>query len=330
MSEPRSGRRVYLTGGRGFIGGAVARLLRRRGDEVVAVVRDPSRAEALREIGAHVVAGDLRSMEALVGGMRETDAVVHVAGEYRIGITPSERPAMLDANVGATVRVLDAAAEAGVARIVHVSTGNVLGDTQGRIVDESYRRDLHRPFLSYYDETKYLAHVAARERADAGAPIVIVMPGQTYGPGDHSAVGTQLRGAFDGSLRYVALDTLGLSLAHVDDLASGIVAALDRGRERESYILGGPNIRLAEALAISARLGARRPPRLRMPTRLLRAASRLPAPVLAAAGVPSNLAEVISAADGVTYWLSSARASRELGYGPRGIEAGLRDTFGIH
>ncbi|MFL5778424.1 MAG: NAD-dependent epimerase/dehydratase family protein [Chloroflexota bacterium] len=329
MTDPTTPRRVYLTGGAGFIGGAVARLLRRRANSVVAVVRDPERAADLLDIGVEVVAGDLHSMEALAGAMRGCDAVVHAAGSYRVGIPVSERPAMLDANVGSTARVLDAAIEAGVPRIVYVSTGNVFGNTNGRIVDESFRRDLHQPFLSYYDETKYQAHVLARERAQAGAPVIIAMPSQTYGPGDHSDVGAALRAAHDGRLRYRVLETVGLSLVHVDDVAGGIVAALDRGRVRESYILGGPNLRLADALDLAARLGGHVPPRLRVSTSLLRAAARLPAGIAQAAGLPPNLGEVISAADGVTYWLSSGRASRELGYAPRGIEGGLRDTFDV-
>ena len=106
---------------------------------------------------------------------------------------------MYEANVGATQRVLDAAIAAGVPRIVYISTVNVFGNTHGRIVDETYRRDLAEGFLSYYDETKYLAHVAAEARIEAGAPIVIVQPGTVYGAGDHSGIGAQLKAAYDGT-----------------------------------------------------------------------------------------------------------------------------------
>ena len=96
--------------------------------------------------------------------------VIHIAGSYLVGIPASERPAMYEANVGATQRVLDAAIAAGVPRIVYISTVNVFGNTHGRIVDETYHRDLTEGFVSYYDETKYLAHVAAEARIEAGAP----------------------------------------------------------------------------------------------------------------------------------------------------------------
>ncbi|MBA2374278.1 MAG: NAD-dependent epimerase/dehydratase family protein [Chloroflexi bacterium] len=319
--------RVYLTGGAGFIGRATVRRLITHGGSVVAVVREPDRAAGLADLGVEVVSGDLSSLEGMVGRMRGTDVVIHLAGSYRIGIARSERPAMFDANVGATKRVLDAAIAAGVPRIVHVSTVNVFGDTKGRIVDEGYRRDLHHGFVSYYDETKYLAHVAAVERMRAGAPIVIAMPASVYGRGDHSGTGEQLQAAFEGTARYIALGDLGISPVHVDDVAAGIVAAAEVGRVGESYILAGKNMRLRDAVEVAARAGGRRPPRLEIPARLLRAMARL-GPLGDALGSSANLSEVVSAADGVTYWASSAKASLKLGFAPREIEAGMRDAFG--
>ncbi len=198
--------RVFVTGGAGFIGRSVCRQLRARGDEVVAVVRDPGRAADLEELGCEVRAGDLASPEALTGGMRSCDGVIHLAGSYRIGIPARERPQMYEANVGATHRVLEAAIATGVPRIVHVSSVNALGNTHEKIVDETYRRDISQGFLSYYDETKHLAHVAARELISSGAPVLIAMPGTTYGPGDHSAIGSQLQLAYEGRLRVTGHD----------------------------------------------------------------------------------------------------------------------------
>jgi nucleoside-diphosphate-sugar epimerase len=260
--------------------------------------------------------------------MRGCDGVIHLAGSYRIGIAARERPSMYDANVGATYRVLRAAIETDVPRIVHVSTVNVFGDTRGRIVDENYRRDVRRGFLSYYDETKYLAHVAARELIDAGAPILIAMPGVTYGPGDHTAIGGQLEAAFRGRASAIAMGDLGVSPAHVDDVAAGIVAALRDGRIGEQYILAGPNLRLRDLIATAARVGGHGPPRFEVPRRLIRGVARLGPLVARALGQPPNLREVVSASDGVTYWASSGKASLKLGYAPRELEGGLRDTFG--
>jgi nucleoside-diphosphate-sugar epimerase len=323
--------RVVVTGGGGFIARSVIRVLVERADDVVAIVRDPGRAGPIA--GVTLVAGDLSSESGLRSQFAGADAVIHLAGMYRVGITEAERPAMLDANVGATTRVIDAAVAAGVRRTVYVSTVNAFGNTRGRVVDESYRRDVKDGFVSYYDETKYLAHEAALERIGRGAPVIIVQPGTVYGPGDHSAIGAQLEQAYRGTLPYRAVDDVGIAPVHVDDLAAGIVAALDRGKVGEAYVLAGPTMRLADALAVAARSGGKRLPRLRIPTVLLRAlapiASRLPPGVTTRAGLPANIAEVVAAAAGVTYWASSARAGRELGFRARPLESGLRDAFGM-
>jgi dihydroflavonol-4-reductase len=324
--------RTVVTGAAGFIGRAVVRRLAARGDEVIAIVRDPSRAGDIAPSGVRLVPGDLSSVDRLRRDMAGADAVVHLAGMYRVGIAPDERPAMLDANVGATERVIDAAVAARVPRIVYVSTANTFGNTHGRVVDESFRRDLAEGFVSYYDETKFLAHQAAEERIARGAPVVIVQPGTVYGPNDHSAIGIQLEQAYRGRLPYRAVDDLGVTPVHVDDLAAGIVAALDRGRLGESYVMAGPAIRHGQALETAARVGGHRLPRLRVPPALLRSlapvVSRLPRGLTARLGLPPNMREVVSAADGVTYWASSAKAERELGFRNRSLETGLRDAFG--
>jgi nucleoside-diphosphate-sugar epimerase len=293
-----------------------------RGDEVIAPVRDRRRAEELIDMGVAVVEDDLSDVDRLAEMLRDVDAVIHAAGSYRVGIARAERGAMWDANIGTATRVLDAAERARTPRIVYVSTVGVFGNTHGQVVDETYRRNIRDGFLSWYDETKFGAHEVAAQRARTGAPIVSVLPSQVYGPGDYTAIGEQLRLAHAGKLPYRALDEVGLGFVHVEDLGVGIVAALDRGAAPGSYVLSGPRHRLSEALAIAARLGGRKPPRLAIPTGII----RVMAPLGRVVGQP-NLREVIEAAAGVTYWASSDKAIRELGFAPRELEDGLRDTF---
>ena len=319
---------VFVTGAAGFIGSRVARLLRERGDEVVAVVRNPAKAVALRDLGVRLVAGDLGSEAAIRAAMTDADAVIHIAGSYNVGIPASERPLMYEANVAVTERVLDAAIADGIPRIVEITTINVFGNSHGQVHDETFRRDLADGFLSYYDETKYLAHVAAEARIAAGAPIVIVAPGTVYGPHDHSAIGFQLKAAFDGTARFVALGDLGVSPTHVDDIAAGIVAGLDRGRIGEVYIMGGESMRLRDAMGVAARAAGRRLPRLAIPNGVLRVGVRLAPGGGALFGLAPNLAEILRAADGVTLWASHAKATTELGYTSRDLETGVRDAYG--
>jgi len=315
--------RVVVTGGAGLVGRAVVEALRHRGDDVIALVRDPDRASFLAASGAELVRSDLSDVAALTDQLRGADGVIHAAGSYRVGIPKAERGAMWDANVGTTTRMLDAAEAAGTPRVVYVSTVNVFGNTHGKVVDETYRRDLGEGFLSWYDETKYGAHEVAEARIAAGAPVVITMPSQVYGPGDRTGFGEQVRLAYEGRLPYRAVDGVRIGLVHSDDLAAGIVAALDRGAPGRSFVLSGPHSSLGEAIDIAARIGGRRPPRLRMPDGLL----KVMAPLGRLVGQP-NLREVVSASVGVTYLASSARAEAELGFTARDVEAGLRDVYG--
>jgi dihydroflavonol-4-reductase len=319
---PAAPLRVFITGGTGFIGRRVVERLARRRATVVAAVRDSARAADLADLGVELAVDDLSDVRRLVDHMRGADAAVHVAGSYRVGIRRAERGRMWDANVGATTRFFDAAARAAIPRLLYVSTVNVFGNTGGKVVDEAYRRNLSDGFLSWYDETKYGAHEVVERRIADRAPVVVVLPSQVYGPGDHSEVGRQLRGAYEGTLRYRALDDVGFGLVHVEDLASGIVAALERGAAGESYILSGPTTTLGEAMALAAELGGRRVPRLRLPTSLLRIA----APLGRVIGQP-NLREIVAASAGVTYWASSAKARRALDFEPRDLRAGFEATF---
>ena len=323
--------RVVVTGGAGFIGRALIKRLATGGVDVVALVRDPQRAAFLEQPHVTLEQGDLKDTAALANLMRGADGVIHAAGEYRVGIAKDERPKMLDANLGTTERVLDAAIAAQTRRIVYVSTVNVFGDTHGQTIDESYRRDANTTqgrYLSFYDHSKYLAHLAAERRIAEGAPIVIVQPVQVYGPHDHSAVGGQLAAAYTGTLPYLALVNVGLAFVHVEDLADGIVAALIRGRIGQSYVLGGAPLRLRGVLAIAAKAGGHKLPRLAWPTTMLRLVAFFQRHGINLAGTPSDLTESIDAGDNVTYWASSAKAIKELGFSPRPLEQGIVATYG--
>jgi dihydroflavonol-4-reductase len=294
-----------------------------RGDGVLGLVRDAGHAGRIADLGVQLIEDDLSDVARLTEAFRGADAVVHAAGRYRIGIAREERGAMWDANVGTTTRLFDAAEAASVPRIVHVSTVNVFGNTHGRIVDETYRRNLGEGFVSWYDETKYRAHEVVEQRIAGGAPALIVMPGTVIGPGDHSEIGVQLSQAASGRLGYVAAAGMGITPIHVDDEAAGIVAVLDRGGIGRSYVVAGECIRLGQALAIAAASGTRTLPRLRVPDQLLRAM----APFGRLIGQP-QLREVVAASVDVTYWATSKRAGDELAFAPRSAEAAIRDTFG--
>ena len=173
---------------------------------------------------------------------------------YKVGIPKSAHPAMYDANVLGTQRVIDAAVEAGASRIVYVSTGNVYGNTRRKVVDESYERPQPPEFLSYYDETKWMAHEVAADRIAKGAPVVIAMPGGVYGPDDPSELGNLIDQTRTGKLKLRMFPDSGFNFVYVEDLADGILAVHDRGKIGESYNLAGQQGTLGDLIDKTAAL----------------------------------------------------------------------------
>lgn len=319
--------RVFVTGGTGFIGGEVVRQLRQGDDEARCLVRSPEKASGLAELGCELVPGDLADAGAIRRGMDGCDAVIHAAAMYEVGIPASRRPAMREANVAGTERVLRAALEAKVPRVVYVSTVGAFGNTRRRVVDETYEHP-GKEFTSYYEETKLEAHrIAKRLIAKEALPAIIVQPGGVYGPGDTSSIAALLDQFLSGRMPLMPFPELGMCLSHVEDIAAGILLALDRGRIGEAYVLSGPVTTIRDAIEVVSGLTGRRAPRHAMPTGLLRALTPIGPLVGKAMGQPPNLRELISSADGVTFWASHEKASRELGYSPRGMEEGLRQAL---
>ena len=319
--------KVFVTGGTGFIGGHVVRKLRARGDDVVALVRDPAKAEDLAATGATLVKGDLSNQEALREAMRGCDAVIHGAAVYEVGIPKSEHAAMYEANVVGTENVLRATRAENIPKVVYVSTVAAFGNTRGKVVDESYKHP-HDGYTSYYEETKVQAHDIARRMIDEeGLPLIIIQPGGVYGPDDHSALGSQIEQFVAGKMPAMAFPDLGFNLVHVEDVADGILLGLDKGEKGEQYVLGGQISTMRELIETLGRVTDRNPPRLTMPTGLLKVMTPLGPVIGKVMNQGPNLRELISSADGVTFWAKHDKAIAELGYSPRGLEQGLRDTL---
>ena len=319
--------RVFLTGGTGFIGGRLAAKLRERGDEVVALVRSPDKAAVLRDGGCQLVTGDLSDTAVIRRGLEGADACIHAAAIYKVGIPKKDRQQMYEANVNGTENVLDAAIDAGTGRIVYVSTVGVFGNTKQQVVDETYQRNESEGFLSCYDETKYRSHQIAKDRIAKGAPIVIAQPGGVYGPGDHSELGNFIDQTRTGKLRAKAFPQLGFNLVYIDDVADGILLVLDKGKVGESYVLGGQIARMDDLITKTAELSGRKAPKATLPPALMKLSAPLGPVVGPIMGFPPNFGEAIRSSDGVTYWAKHDKAMRELGYSPRDLETGLRQTL---
>lgn len=316
--------KYFVTGATGFIGGRVARLLAAAGHEVVALARQPEKAKALADAGVKLHAGDITEKESMRAGMHGADGVFHIAGWYKVGVRDTSAAKAI--NIDGTRNVLELMQELKIPRGVYTSTLAINSDTGGRVVDESYHYD--GPHLSVYDQTKWAAHrQVAEPMIQAGLPLVVVMPGLVYGPGDTSAAHDVFVQYLTGKLPMVPQKTA-YAWGHIDDIAGAHLLAMEKGKPGESTIIAGPVHTLIDALALAEKITGVPAPRLHPPPALLKGMAALVGVVENFAPVPEQYsAEFLRVSAGVTYIGSNAKAKREWGYNPRPLEAGLRETM---
>lgn len=315
--------RAFVTGATGFLGGRLVRRLLDRGWKVSALVRSPDRAVRLRELGVTLVPGDVTEPATLTGPMRRADALFHLAAWYELGVP--DRIGMYLVNVKGTEHVIGAAVEAGVERILYCSTVAALGPGPPGSVGDEGRRHPGR-FGSTYEETKWQAHERVREMAAGGAPVVTVMPGAVYGPGDPSVLGAMLRFYGKGWLLACPFQDAGFSWVHVEDVAEGIVLAFEKAGAGEELILAGDNETIGGLFRRLEPHTGIRPPRFRLPDGVVRAVAPLSPVVgrLVRAG-PRIVGDGLESIRG-SWMFSSAKAERLLGYAHRSIEDGMPET----
>jgi nucleoside-diphosphate-sugar epimerase len=315
--------KYFVTGATGFVGSHVARQLVEGGHQVVAVVRSPEKAKDLAALGVTLHQGDVTEKESIRLPMQGADGVFHIAGWYKIGVR-DKRPGE-QVNVQGTRNVLELMKELGIPRGVYTSTLAVNSDTHGEIVDESYRYG--GPHVSEYDRTKWVAHYKVAEPMMAeGLPLVVVMPGLIYGPGDTSSVRTIFMQYLQRKLPMIPSGTA-YSWGYMDDIASAHLLAMEQGKAGEHYIIAGPSHTLVEALDLAERITGVPAPRHVAPG-LLRAAAAVVGVAEKVVPVPEQYsAEYLRVSAGVTYLGTSARAQGEWDYHPRPLEEGLTETL---
>jgi dihydroflavonol-4-reductase len=225
--------RILLTGATGKIGNAVARRLADRGDDVVALVRDPARARELLPEGVELAAGDVTDPASISRAAAGADAAVNSMGIFEQWT--GEDDVFARVNAGGARNVVAAAREAGARRVVHTSTFDVFDAPRGGTVREDRVADYDKG--TPYERSKQLAERLVLEEAERGIEVVLVNPAAIVGPGPWAAAG------WDGAIRDLIRKRLpllppgGVTFTWIEDAAAAHVAALDRGRPGQRYIV---------------------------------------------------------------------------------------------
>ena len=316
---------VLVTGVSGFVGAAVARALAGSGYRVRGLARATSPRANLRDFPGEIVEGDLLDRLTVDRAIEGCDGLIHVAADYRLW-APDET-AIHRTNVEGTRNIMAAALAAGLRRIVHTSSVATIAPDPNGPADET-RPLAPEQAIGAYKRSKVEAERLVEELvARDGLPAVIVNPSTPIGPRDvrPTPTGRIILDAARG--RIPAFVDTGLNLVHVDDVAAGHVAALERGEAGRRYILGGQDVTLKDMLAEIARRTGRRAPRLRLPRAPLYPLAVVSEAIARATGREPLLTRDALAMARYRMFFSSARAERELDYRARPYGEAIGDAL---
>jgi dihydroflavonol-4-reductase len=317
---------ILVTGASGFLGSAIVRHLLQAGRQVRVLVRPTSPRINLAGLPVETMEGDLRDTTSLSRAMAGIQFVFHVAADYRLWARNPQD--IVHSNVEGTRNLMSAALRAGVERIVYTSSVATLKSRlDGGASDETFRLDPQAAVGAYKYSKVVAERVVDAMVAEHNLPAVMVNPSTPIGPRDVRPTPTGRIIVEAAAGRMPAYVDTGLNLVHVDDVAAGHLAALEKGRCGERYILGGENVLLGDMLREIARQVGRPPPRLRLPRRLI-----FPIAYAAEAIAYFSGREPFVTTTGLRLakdrmFFTSAKAERELGYQARPYGEAIADAI---
>ncbi|MGA3348584.1 MAG: hopanoid-associated sugar epimerase [Candidatus Sulfotelmatobacter sp.] len=254
---------AFVTGATGFLGSHVARVLSEQGATLRLLVRSTSNLKNLEGLKAETAQGDLRDPSSLEKAMAGCDTVFHVAADYRLWLQdPSE---MYASNVEGTRAMLEAARKNKVRSVVYTSSVATMGFTgNGQPANEDSPVAL-ADMIGHYKRSKFMAEQLAMAAGRSGLNVITVNPTTPIGENDVKPTPTGrivvdfLKGKFP------AYVETGLNLVDVRACALGHVAALEKGRTGERYILGGENLTLKQILDKLGAISSLPSPKIKLP-----------------------------------------------------------------
>ncbi len=322
--------KIFVTGATGYVGSALIERLLQREATVTALCRSGANTRLLQRPRVNIAVGDLSNPDVIASAMKGCEQVYHVAAYARVW---AKDPSLFhEVNVEGTRNVLDAAHQAGVRKVVFTSTAGVMGPSPDGLtpVDEDTERA--HPFFNEYERTKWEAEQLCKQFADEGKlHVTIVNPSRVYGPGadtDSNAISRLISLYLSGRWRFIPGDGKSIgNYTYLEDVVEGHIAAMEKGRSGQRYILGGENVSFNEFFQL-----------LRQLTGIDRTLFHLPLGImLGFAKLESVKARLFKVAPLVTpewvrkylyHWpLSSGKAIRELDYRVTSLPIGLGKTI---
>lgn len=255
--------KIFVTGATGFIGGHLAQRLATAGHQACCLVRDGARGRKLEEMGLTVVPGDVTDRASLTRGMEGCDRVFHLANIYTFWVP--DRRDYHRVNVEGTGNVMQCAMEAGVSKVVHVSTYAIWARSGQRPFNED--TPVPSEQVSEYARTKYQGDLIAWEyHRNQGLPLVLIHPGNVLGRGDRKPTGQFMGDIARGKQPVNVFKNSVLTFVHVQDVAEAIIRAAEKPDNiGQRYIVAHQQLPWGELAAMAAEASGARLPRVTLP-----------------------------------------------------------------
>jgi nucleoside-diphosphate-sugar epimerase len=312
--------KALVTGANGFTGSHLVKALFNRGDSVVGLVRRSSNLSRLPD-KIELVYGDITDRAALTQAMTGVEVVFHTAAYVELGLVNASE--MERVNVEGTRAVLEVAQSLQIPKLVYCSTIGIFGDTQGKVIDETFQRT-QKDFSSTYDRTKYAAQKLVDSAAAAGLSVVSVMPSGIFGTDDPHFMPV-LNAFLKGKLKVWAGGDRITGIVHVDDLADAMILAANQGKSGEYYIISAGDLSTRDMFEIFSKETGIAPPR-EIPESIVRVVGSILDPIgrLLSWQPPIDKERVHYLYDRCVR-VDATKARQELGWTPRTPEATLKE-----
>jgi dihydroflavonol-4-reductase len=323
---------VFLTGATGFVGSHVAHAFAAQGARLRLLIRSTSRLDNLEGLSAETVTGDLRSPDTFRSALADCDVLVHVAADYRLWVRDPQT--MYAANVDGTRNLFALARDLGVTKAVYTSSVATMGFREdGTIVDENTPVSLD-DMIGHYKRSKYLAEQEAIAAAHDGQHVIVLNPTTPIGANDIKPTPTGQIVVDFLNRKFPAYVDTGLNLVDVNEVARTHVAAVERGRPGERYILGGENLSLKQILDKMSAITGLPSPAMKVPHSVAMAFAFFDETITGRLRGKEPRATVEAVRMGKKkMFASSAKAERDLGFRIVPVYAALRsaiDWFRAH
>ncbi len=317
--------KVMVTGADGLLGGNLVRALLERGDEVCALIHPASRSKTLDGLAIERRAGDLLDAAAVETAMRGCEAVFHVAAST--AMWPPRDAKITAVNVEGTRNVADAVERCGVGRMVHVGSASSFGyGTKEKPGTEETPFKYKGFGLAYFDSKLEAQKLVLGRVKEGRLNAVVVAPTFMLGPHDSGPSSGKMIARY-AEMRFPFYPPGGRNFVHVKDVAAGMIAALERGRAGECYLLGNKNMDMKEFFTEVARVAGFKPPQFMIPRELMLLSGLAGSAAGAVSGKAPEITFEMARSSCIGAYYSAAKAVSELGMPQTPAEIAIEDSY---